>query len=58
MLVFSVLAAISRTRPLMMDSMVPAGIALGLMAAGVIWTTMRPTRGPHDIAARTTIGVR
>ena len=29
-----------------------------LMAAGVIWTTLRPTRGPHDIAARTTVGVR
>jgi uncharacterized RDD family membrane protein YckC len=58
MLVFSALAAAPGTRPWMIESMYPASIALALMAVGVIWTAMRPTRGPHDIVARTTIGVR
>jgi len=58
MLLFTALRVIPRTAPLVADSMVPAGIALALMAAGVVWTALRPTRGPHDIAARTTIGVR
>lgn len=58
MAVFAVLAAMPSTQELMMESMVPAGIAVTLMAAGLVWTVLRPTRGPHDIVARTTIGVR
>jgi hypothetical protein len=58
MAVFTALRVIPTTRPWMTGSMVPAGIALTLMAAGVVWTALRPARGPHDIAAGTTIGVR
>jgi hypothetical protein len=58
MAIFTVLRIIPSTAPWMTQSMIPAAIALAFMAAGVIWTTFRPTRGPHDIVARTTIGVR
>jgi uncharacterized RDD family membrane protein YckC len=58
MVIFTVLRVIPSSAPWMTQSMVPAGIALALMAVGVIWTAWRPTRGPHDIAARTTIGLR
>jgi uncharacterized RDD family membrane protein YckC len=61
MLLFSIAFAIPRTRALMQASgvtLVFAGLATAAMTAGTIWTILRPTRGPHDIAARTTIGVR
>jgi uncharacterized RDD family membrane protein YckC len=58
MAIFTVLRIIPSTAPWMTQSMIPAAIALAFMAAGVIWTILRPTRGPHDIVARTTIGVR
>lgn len=58
MAIFTALRVIPQTAPLVKESMVPAGIALALMTAGIVWTALRPTQGPHDIAARTTIGVR
>lgn len=61
MLLFGVLLAAPRTRALMQatgSTLVIAGLATVAMTAGTIWTILRPTRGPHDIAAGTTIGVR
>lgn len=56
--VLGILMAVPQTRQFVSESMVPGGIALALVAIGTIWTVLRPTRGPHDIIARTTIGVR
>ena len=37
---------------------VPAFGVIALLLAGVIWTALRPTRGPHDRICGTQIGVR
>jgi len=58
MLIFSIFMILPQTRPSAQQSVIPATVALALVAAGTIWTILRPTRGPHDILARTTIGVR
>ena len=55
--VFSALVAVPALRP-WLYAPVPAFTVATLMAAGVIWTIWRPTRGPHDIIAGTVIGVR
>lgn len=56
-LVYSMLLAIPRTRTAM-QSMLPVLVTVTLLAAGVLWTMVRPIRGPHDLAAGTRIGVR
>ena len=35
-----------------------AGVPIALLAAGAVWTILRPERGPHDILARTWMVVR
>ena len=55
--VFSALVAVPALRP-WLYAPVPAFTVATVMAAGVIWTIWRPTRGPHDIIAGTVIGVR
>jgi eukaryotic-like serine/threonine-protein kinase len=61
MLLFAIVLASSRTRALMLatgSTLAVAGLATVVMAVGTLWTILRPLRGPHDIAARSTIGVR
>lgn len=61
MLLFAIVFAVPRSRELMQGThttLVFAGLATLAMLAGTIWTVLQPLRGPHDIAAGTTIGVR
>lgn len=54
---FAAGAAVPSVRPWLYTPGPPFAVAL-VMAAGVIWTIWRPTRGPHDRLAGTVVGVR
>ncbi|HET9372228.1 MAG TPA: protein kinase [Vicinamibacterales bacterium] len=61
MAIFSALLAWPSSRALMetTGTTLPlAALATLLLFAGVVWTIVRPLRGPHDIVAGTSIGVR
>lgn len=56
-LVYGALLAWPLTRGAMQRP-APVLATIALLAGGMVWTLFRPTRGPHDILARTRIGVR
>jgi len=56
-ILYAAIVAVPAARPAFYDAG-PAAAVTAVMLAGVIWTTIRPTRGPHDIVIGTRIGVR
>ena len=55
--VYAILCAVPVTQRFFMAA-IPASIVSLVMLAGVVWTFLRPTRGPHDRLCGTEIGVR